>query len=130
MRKTFIPSLIFILFVTSCNASEEKTNAQILKAREQATKIIELAKAADNEKLAKEIRPADESKVKRHAATKEKVVRLFKDIDLNKVKFGKSFHYPDKNLIIVRLEEPIRMDLEFYFEESSGQPPRLQALHP
>lgn len=130
MRKTFIATFISILLISSCNANEEKANASLFKAREQTRKIIELSKATDSDKLAKEIRSPDESKVKRHAATNEKVIRLFKDIDPKKLKFGKSFHYPEKNLIIVRIEEPIRMDLEYYYDESSGQPPRLQALHP
>lgn len=130
MKRIIIAASILTAALVSCRANEEKDSAPVLKAKELTIKIVELTKAKDLDNLATAIRPPAESNLNRHAATSEKVKALFKDTDPKLLKFGRSFHYPEKNLIIVRIDEPMRMDLEFYFDEASEKPPRLQALHP
>jgi len=130
MKNIIVNTLLFTIATTSCNAEEVKPHTSIAKAQEKTNQIIALSKSSDFKNLQKQIRPQEESKIQRQAATKENVARIFKDIDAKKVKLGKSFYYPERKIVIVRIEEPIKIDLEYYFDETSGEPPILQALHP
>lgn len=130
MKNVIVTTLLFAIAATSCNAEEVKSQLPLVKAQEKTIQIIALSKEGDFQNLQKQIRPKEESKIQRHVATKENVTHIFKDIDTKKIKWGKSFYYPEKKIIIVRIDEPIRIDLEYYFDEASGKPPTLQALHP
>jgi len=92
--KQLFTTLFFAIVATSCKADEVKPQLPLVKAQEKTTQIIALSKASDFQNLQKQIRPQKQSKIQRHAATKENVMRIFKDIDAKKVKWGKSFYYP------------------------------------
>lgn len=105
--------------------------AEVMSAASSKTvSIVELARANDTDQLAKAIRSADESKVKRHAATKENVLRLLGNIEPEQLKLGKIHFDPNRSLVFVRIDEPVRLDLEYYIDDSSSYQLRLQAIHP
>lgn len=103
-----------------------------LAASGKTVSIVELAWANNLEQIAKAIRPAGESKVLRHAATKEIVLQLLGKIDPHQLKIGNIQFNPAQSLVHVRIEEPVRLDLEYYFDASSESESelRLQSIHP
>lgn len=130
MRKFTFLTITSILALISSSAGEEKNSNAVEQAKVKTTVIIELAKANDIEKLANELRSPEESGITRHAATQKKVINIFKDVDLQKLKIDKSYYYKEKKLIILKIKEPIMIDLEYYYYPESGNPPKLQSLHP
>jgi hypothetical protein len=132
MKKTLISMALFSLASGTAfadNASEQTTMKEQAKA--QTMLVVGLAKtAASSQDLASYVRTPEESKIKRHGATPDNVRQWFKDIDVEKIKIGRVDWIPAKDLVIVRMEEPIRCDLEFHIEAQGKTALKLQAIHP
>lgn len=101
-----------------------------LAASGKTVSMVGLARAKNLEQIEKAIRPTGESKVLRHAATKENVLKLLGNIDPHQLKIGQIQFSSAQSLVHVRIEEPVRLDLEFYFDGTSEDQLRLQSIHP
>ena len=127
-------SAVMLLALVSCSSKTEnnsKAEAQVIAAASGKTvSIVELARANNLEQIAKSIRTTEESKVQRHPATTEIVLRLLSNIEPNTLKLGPIHFYPDRALVIVNIEEPVRVELEYYVDASSENQLRLQSIHP
>ncbi|GAA5129106.1 hypothetical protein GCM10023212_36640 [Luteolibacter yonseiensis] len=107
-------------------ASEETTATSRTLTRE----IISLAKGQNTAELAKKILPAEESGVKRHAATEEGVKKILAGVDPLTVEFGPTYYSKEKSVIVVKIKAPLLIDLEYSIDPKTGKPAKLQALHP
>lgn len=129
MKTIILYTSAFIFLVSACKAepmSKELSEQTQVRARE----IIKLAKDQKTEELIKNIRPAEESGVKRHAATADKVTKIFGSVDLSKIEFGASSYDKVREVFVIQITSPIRIDLEFSIDSKTGKPAKLQALHP
>jgi hypothetical protein len=132
MKNTIISLLLVSL---ASNTAFADSAAEETKMKEQAKVqtmlVLRLAKTvASPQDLASHVRTPEESGIKRHGATPDKVKQWFKNIDEEKIKIGRIDWIPTKNLVIVRIEEPIRCDLEFHIEVEGKPVLKLQAIHP
>ena len=129
MKTIILYTLTLGLLLSGCNA-EPINKEQTAQAQTRAREIISLVRDQKTEELTKIIRTAEESGVKRHAATTEKVKKLFAGIELSKIEFGPSSYDKVRGVIVVQIVAPIRIDMEFSIDPDTGRPAKLQALHP
>jgi hypothetical protein len=129
MKTIILFTLTLLTLLPACNAKpiniEHTTQAQ--------TRVLEIISFVIDQKtveLEKIISTAEESGVKRHAATAVKVKEIFAGIELSKVEFGPSSYDKVRGVIVVQIVAPIRIDLEFSIHPDNGRPAKLQALHP
>jgi len=105
--------------------------AEVITAASLKTvSIVGLARANDVDQIAKMIRVVEESKVLRHAATKEKVLKLLGNIEPDKLKLGRIHFDPVRSLVFVSIEAPVRLDLEYFLDVTSDNQFKLQSIHP
>lgn len=132
MKRILIGMVALTTSVATIFAGESAERIAIKdKAKAQALFIVRLAKdAKDTRDMKAHIRVSEVSGVKRHAATPDNVRKWFCNIDVNKVKTGRIDWFAERRLVIVRIDEPIRCDLEFYVGGSEQSDIKLQAIHP
>lgn len=100
------------------------------RVKERVASLISAARAEDSARLDSEILPSSEVP-SRHGATSERVKELLKDVDINKVQLTDAILDKKKNVVLVRITDPVRLDLEFAIQESTaGSKLFLKAIHP
>lgn len=126
---TLISLISTILFIPSSSESEELSDLEAA-IKEKTTEIVTLAKSKDANAIERQLRAVKGVKETRHHATPARIVAVFEGIRVKDLKFSGFAYHPEKNLIRIRIVEPIRMDLEYYFNKKEGVGPVLQSFHP
>ena len=121
--------LFIVAFASSCSA-EEVPDAKSKEMQTKTKQLIQLVRQDKRGEAAKVILPPKESGVKRHAASFESVSKFFDGVDLEKIKFGPSSFDAERRVFVIRIVEPRNLQLEYAVDPETGNPGKLQAIHP
>gem|GEM_PF-2277668 len=127
-----ISVFLLILFVSGLSAGDlPTTEVQNEQLKNAVLTLIESVRGKDDKRLVSLLQELDSRTAPAHRPTVSRVHRYLKDMKDTDVKFGSTFQQQEKNLIGIRIIEPICLDFTFIRIDRKGKEVLLlQAINP
>jgi uncharacterized membrane protein YkoI len=127
--KTIKYIILVVFSLTSCQAENLK-ESQVKSIQAKTREILLLTKQNKSEEVSERIISPEKSGVKRHAASIESIKRFFDGVDVDKIEFGNTTFDKERNVYVIRIVSPKNLQLEYSVDTATGNPGKLQSIHP